>query len=96
MKFTKLRQAQPDLRIRICTGAVVEPRITLKRAMRILSRKVKFDPKKVSAVVITPGGLHPELTTFTWAIYMETPPGADGLPGSVAHFVDSVTGRIIR
>jgi len=75
---------------------VVEPRITFKQAMRILSRKVKFDPKKVAVDMVTPGGLHPELSTFTWAIYVNTPPGPSGMSGSVAHFVDSVTGKIIR
>lgn len=75
---------------------VIEPRVTFKQAMRILSRKVKFDPKKVSVDMVTPGGLHSELATFTWAIYVNTPPGPSGMSGSVAHFVDSVTGKIIR
>ena len=75
---------------------VIEPRITLKQAMRILSRKVKFNPKRVSVVMVTPGGLLPELKTFTWAIYVPTPPGPSGTRGSVAHFVDASTGEIIR
>lgn len=76
--------------------SIVEPQVTLTRAFQLLKKQVRFNRKKAAVSIITPGGLYPQLSTFTWAIYVETPPGPDGMPGSKAHLIDTVTGQLIR
>jgi hypothetical protein len=74
---------------------VVEPTVTRAQALRILRRKVPFNPKKAFVRMDTPRGLSGKLKTFSWAISIPLKM-KNGQSGSMTHFIDASTGKIVQ